>query len=132
LTGGKVLDTTAILDIAVGRSIYGQALVDTALRDGSMLSVPAAALMEAWAGVSPTVDGQAPLVLLRALPVVMVEHLDGETAESVGSMSADRSRPASGVAHAVYVARRQGWTVVTGDPDAVLALDPKAAFESLP
>lgn len=127
-----MLDTTAVLDIAVGRSIYGQALIDTALRDGSMLSVPAAALMEAWAGVDATVEGQAPLVLLRALPVVMVENLDSETAEAVGAMAADRSRPASGVAHAVYVARRRGWTVVTGDPDTVLALDPKAAFESLP
>ena len=132
LLTGKVLDTSAILDIAARRSLYGQALVDTALRDGSLLSVPAAALMEAWAGVDPTIAGQAPLVLLRALPVVMVEHLDGETAEAVGAMAAHQSAPASGVAHAVYVARHRGWTIVTRDPDAVIALDPQAAFEPLP
>jgi hypothetical protein len=82
--------------------------------------------------VGATVEGQAPLVLLRGLPVIVVEHLDGESAEGVGAVAASRGRPASGVAHAVYVARRRGWGVITGDPDAVLALDPMIAYESLP
>lgn len=130
MIGGRVLDPTAVLDIATGRSIYGRALVDVALQTGIVLAVPAAALMEAWAG-SPAA-GRPFLVRLRALPVVVLEHLDGESAEAVGLLAAERSRPASGVAHAVHVARRRGWSIVTGDPEAVLALDPHIGFESLP
>jgi hypothetical protein len=128
--GGRVLDPTAVLDFATGRSIYGRALVDVAVRTGIILAVPTAALMEAWAGATP--DSRPLLAMLRGLPVVVIEPLDGESAEGVGQLAAERGRPASGVAHAVYVARRRGWSVVTGDPDAVLGLDPHIGFESLP
>jgi hypothetical protein len=128
--GGKVLDPAAVLDIATGRSLYGRAVVDVALQSGIVLAVPAAALMEAWAGAPPA--GRPLLARLRTLPVVVLEPLDGEAAEAVGVLAADRGRPASGVAHAVYVARRRGWSLVTGDPDAALALDPHLSFESLP
>ena len=128
--GGRVLDPTAILDISTGRSLYGRTMVDVALRLGIVLAVPAVALMEAWAGTDR--DSRPLLVEFRALPVVVLEHLDGESAEAVGGLAADRGGPASGVAHAVWVARRRGWSVITGDPDAVLALDPHIGFESLP
>ncbi len=130
MIGGKVLDPTAILDISLHRSWYGRTVVDVALRLGIVLAVPAAALMEAWAGSSR--ESRPLLVEFRSLPIVVLEHLDGESAEAVGQLAADRARPASGVAHAVYVARRRGWDVITGDPDAVLALDPHIGFESLP
>lgn len=130
MISGRVLDPASILDIATGRSQYGQATVAYALTTGMVLAVPAAALMEAWAG-SPT-SGYPFLKGLRELPVVVLEPLDADAAEQVGLLAAERGRPASGVAHAVYVARRRGWPILTGDPDAVLALDPKIGFESLP
>ena len=108
----------------------GGLVVDVALRTGIILALPAAALMEAWAGSPP--ESRPLLALLRALPVVVLEPLDGESAEAVGLLAAERGRPASGVAHAVHVARRRGWSVMTGDPAAVLALDPHIGFESLP
>ena len=126
------MDSSAALDIATGRSVYGQALVDTALRSGDVLSIPAVALMEAWAGIGSEMEDQAPLVLLRSLPVVVVEHLDGESAERAGALAAERGQPATGMAQAVYVARRRDWSVVTADIDGVLALDPYVPFESLP
>jgi hypothetical protein len=128
--GGKVLDPTAVLDVATGRSIYGRALVDVALRTGIVLAVPAVALMEAWAGSTP--EGRPLLSALRSLPVVVLEPLDGEAAEAVGLLAASRGRPATGAAQAVMVAQRRGWSVVTGDADAILALDPHVGFESLP
>ena len=130
MISGRVLDPTAILDIATGRSQYGQATVAYALTTGMVLAVPAAALMEAWAG-SPT-SGYPFLAALRELPVVVLESLDADAAEHVGLLAAERGRPASGVAHAVYVARRRGWPILTGDTDAVLSLDPAVGFESFP
>lgn len=125
-----MLDPAAILDIALGRSHYGQATVAYALTTGMVLAVPTGALMEAWAGCAPS--GYPFLHALRDLPVVVIESLDADAAEHVGLLAAERGRPASGVAHAVQVARRRGWPILTGDPDAVLALDPKIGFESLP
>lgn len=130
MIGGRVLDPAALLDMATGRTIYGRALVDAALQEGIVLAAPAVALMEAGAGTTP--EGRRLLSLFRRLPIVVLEPLDGEAAEAVGILASERGRPAGGVAHAVYVARRRGWGVVTGDPDALLALDPHLPFESLP
>ena len=57
---GKVLDASAMLDIAGGRSHYGQALVASALKGGDMIfAVPTLAFAEAWAECPP--DGRRSL-----------------------------------------------------------------------
>lgn len=128
----RVLDTAAILDIASGRSQYGQAMVAFALQAGMTLVVPAAALAESWALVDE--EGYPFLEALRELAIVWVEPLDADAAQLLGLLVAGRPDvPVDGTAHAVLISRRRGGlTVVTGDFGRVLAVDPKVPFESLP
>jgi hypothetical protein len=128
--GGRVLDPTAIIDIGSGRSEYGQALVDMAIDLGVVLALPAAALMEAWAGIAPAAWGR--LNGFVQLSVVVVVDLDGVAARITGVMASRAGQPACGLAHAVHVAQTRGWPVVTRDREALLALDPRVPFESLP
>ncbi len=94
------------------------------------LVVPAQALAEAWAATPES--GYPFLAALRDLAVIWVEPLDGDSAQTVGLLAGPRGLRPDGTAQAVAIARHRGWAVLTGDPDAVLALDPKVGFETLP
>ena len=72
--GGRILDTSAIVDVATGVSVYARALRATALGEGMTLSVPAAALAAAWAADGPL--GRLFLDQLLDVPVVVVDPLD--------------------------------------------------------
>lgn len=128
---GRVLDTAAIIDIAAGRSQYGQATVTFALNTGMTLVVPSLALAEAWSRVPE--DGWPFLQALRELAVVWVESLNGDDAEPLGLLTGGRPDvPVNGTAQAVMIARNRGLVVLTGDFASVVAVDPKIGFESLP
>lgn len=132
MIGGRVLDTSAILDAATGRSVYARALIRTAVEHGLVLSVPAGALTAAWAG-SP-VEGRPFLDLVLDLPVVVVDQLDAATAESAGLVLADAGAepPAIDTGHVAVSARRRGWPVVTAHPERLHALAPDLEVEPLP
>ena len=132
MTGGRILDSSAVLDLAVQDTVYGAALLTVATNRGMTLAVPAAALLEAWAGSTPA--GRPFLELLPQLAAVQVHLVDEATAAGAGVLAATAGQPtaAAGVAQAVWLAQASHWPVVTANPDAVLALDPRIPFESLP
>jgi hypothetical protein len=131
--GGRILDTSAILNVATGASVYGRALRDTALGEGMTLSVPAAALAAAWAAAGPL--GRLFLDQLLDVPVVVVDPLDGPAARTVGVVLAFPSVPGSYTldqGHVVAVARGRGWPIISADPTWLLRLEPNVDVEPLP
>jgi hypothetical protein len=80
--GGVVLDTTALLDIVTGATIYGQAFVSTAAERGVVLLIPSTSLSQAWATVPS--ESLPLLELLLELPVVVVDDMDLTTARAAG------------------------------------------------
>jgi PIN domain nuclease of toxin-antitoxin system len=132
VTGGRILDSSAILDIARRDTTYGAALLTVATDRGLTLAVPAAALLEAWARSTP--ESRPFLDLLPLLEAVEIHLLDDATAAEAGALAADAGRPttSAGTAQAVRLAQTRPWPIVTADPESVLALDLHVAFESLP
>jgi hypothetical protein len=129
--GGRVLDSTALLDIADGSTVYGRALLDFAAQAGVVLAVPAAALTEAWAQASPA--GQPFLELLMASPVVVGDDLSTDHAAVIGGLFPDRHASPDIVAgHTVHCAVTRSWPVVTADPNRLRAIRPDLPIEPLP
>jgi hypothetical protein len=135
MIGGRVLDSSALVDAATGKSIYVRALVQTAVQHGIVLAVPTAALTTAWAAVT---DRERPrLEVLLDTPVTVIDVLDRAAARDTGLLLA---KAASGPAAQTQVAagqvalsaRRRNWPVVSTDPQPVRAIDPDLDFESLP
>ena len=50
---GRVLTSSAIVDIATNRSVYGRAFLVAAVELGMTFPVPSTALLHAWAAVPP-------------------------------------------------------------------------------
>jgi hypothetical protein len=135
--GGRVLDTSALLDAGTGHTLYARALITVAVQEGIVLAVPATCLADAWAQASPQVRPFLDLLADRA--VVVIDALDGAAAVPVGILAAPAADPASlpsvdlPAAHAVHLARtRGGWPIVTADPDRLRAIDDEAPIEELP
>jgi hypothetical protein len=130
---GKVLDPSAALAVAAGRTQYAHALLRTSLNIGIVLVLPAAALAEAWARADPA---DRPLLeeFAEHLAVVVVEPLTASDAGPVGLLRRAAGDAAAdlGTAQAVHVGLQRGWPVVTAVPDLVRALDPGVAVDELP
>lgn len=131
--GGRVLDATAIHDIAIGRTVYGAAFLAAANQVGVALAIPATALQEAWAIAQ--VEDHPFLDLLTALPLAVLEPLDLEASQQSGILGRDVHAANSwdaGAAHAVLVQHRRDWPVLTADPVAIRRLDPHTPVDLLP
>jgi hypothetical protein len=130
--GGRVLDTSALTDLAQRRTAYAAALVDTAASVGITLLIPGTALLEAWQQSHPEV--RPFLDLLTSMPTGVVDQADPSTAAAAGVLAAEAGQPHAslGTVHAVHLARTRDWPIITADPEAVLALDPHVRVESLP
>lgn len=126
---GRVLDTTALLDVAVGATIYTRDLVDTATDAGLTLAVPSAALAAAWAVAAPL--GRLFLDELADRSVVVVDPLDSAAARAVGSVIAGGRAPVER-GHVVAAARARDWPVITSEPGPLFALAPDVVHEVLP
>ena len=132
MIGGRVLDTTALLDVATGGTIYARAFVDVAIEQGIVLAVPATALQDAWAA-TPTGDRPS-LDVLLALPVTVVENLTREAARAAGTAGHDDVGGCYGTtaAHVVHAALTRGWPILTRDPGPLEAIAPEVLIERLP
>lgn len=108
MIGGRVLDASAVVAFAGGRSIYAAAVVWTAVEEGIVLVVPATAVATAWAQL-PEEDHPA-LDVLLALPVTVVDDLDTARARAVGALGGDQP-----TAHALLCARDRGYPLITAD-----------------
>lgn len=132
MIGGVVLDASAIIDAASGRTAYASAIIDSALHNGRVLALPTSAVAQAWARAAP--EQEALLAILPSLPVVVVHHFDLDTAIDAGAAAGAAGHPDASTAlmHVVQLARARGWPVLTADPAAIHALDPAVAVEPLP
>jgi hypothetical protein len=116
VTGGRILDWTAIVDIARRDTGYGAALLTVGTDRGLTLTVPAAALLKAWAWSTP--ESRPFLDLLPLLAPVEIHPVDDALAAEVGALAADAGRPttSAGTAQAVRLAQTRPWPIVTADP----------------
>ena len=131
--GGRVLDVTAIHDIAVGRTVYAAAFLAAANEVGIALAIPAAALQEAWAIAE--VDDHPFLDLLTGLRLTVLEPLDLAASEHSGVLGRDSHAAGhwdAGAVHTVLVNQRRGWPVLTADPVPIRRIDPQVEVDLLP
>ena len=131
--GGRVLDASALRDLAGNRTVYASAILSAANLVGIVLAVPAAALQEAWA--DGAADDDPFLDLLLDLPIVVVEDLGAVSAAASGLLGRDVAATGAwdaAAAHTVLVAQQRGWPVLTAAPAPLRALDPGVPLELLP
>lgn len=130
---GRVLTSSAIVDIATDRSVYGRAFLVAAVELGMTFPTPSTALLQAWAAVPP--EARALLELFLDAPAVVVEDLSASVADRAGV----RAHPAHqtgrldvAAAHAVDVAITRGLPILTAEPGPLRAIDPDVEIEELP
>lgn len=130
---GRVLTSSAIVDIVTNRSGYGRAFVVAAVELGMTLPTPSTALLQAWAAVPP--EARALLELFLDAPAIVVEDLGVLVAAQAG-VRAHPAQQAGGVdvaaAHAVEVAIARGLAILTAEPGPLRAIDPDVEIEELP
>lgn len=127
--GGRILDTSAILAVASGSSVYAQSLLTTAVDAGVTLALPAAAFAAAWGTSSPA--GRMFMDLMLDLPVAVIDPLDTSAARRVGRVLARNHAPVD-LAQVVACGRARGWAVITADPAPLRTLAPDIEIEPLP
>ena len=132
MIGGRVLDTSALIDAATGRTIYTRAFVQTAVEMGVVLAVPATALQDAWATLPQ--DARPFLELVVDMPVTVVEALTADMAQAAGiaGQEARGGQYATTPAHVVQTAISRSWPVLTVDPAPLEAINPEVLIERLP
>jgi hypothetical protein len=124
------LDPSALLAIIAG-SDYADAMMAMANEMRFELAVPTTAFQAAWAHCPP-----AERPWLEQLPsqrMVEMLDLDTEAAGQAGLLSATSGMPDVhlAAAHAVLVALRRDWPVVTTRPDIIQALSARVRTETL-
>lgn len=129
MIGGRVLDASTLVDFALARP-YPQALVWTAVDEGMVLAVPAAALAAAWAR-TPS-EAHDALGVLLGLPNTVIEALDADEAWAVGRLLVGGDDDAVRAGQVTRCGLRRGWPVVTGEPDLLRSLDPRVEVDELP
>jgi hypothetical protein len=129
---GRVLDGAAIRDLAIARSVYGQALLTVAVEHGIPLVLPGVAFQEVWGSAG---EPDYPLLdLLLDVSVVVVAPLDAAAARACGVLidDAEDVAPLLADAHLAVVARERGLRVVSPQPDLVRRLAPELEVDLLP
>jgi len=133
VVSGRVLTSSAIVDIATNRSVYGRAFLVAAVELGMTFPTPSSALLQAWAAVPP--EARALLELFLDAPAIVVEGLGAAVAARAG-VRAHPTQQAGRVdvaaAHAVEVAIERGLAILTAEPGPLRAIDPEVEIEELP
>ena len=134
MIGGKVLDTSALVDAGTGRTIYFRAAVVAATRLGSTLLIPTTAWAEAWAQAPPQARGF--LELMAEHPHAVFAPLDVRGGREAGLLAASAQHRGLGwsvrVAHVAQEALARGYPVLTTDPQALLDVDPSVPIDEMP
>lgn len=132
MIGGRVFDTSAIIDFATGRTRYAEAVVWASVEQQVIVLIPVTALAVALAGI-PSRRHDVVSVLL-GLPVTVVADLSQPAATEMARTlrRARRGAGALAAAHVVYCARDRSWPVLTDDPGPLRELWPGVALEPLP
>jgi len=131
---GRVLTSSAIVDIATDRSLYGRAFLVAAVELGMTFPTPSTALLQAWAAVPP--QARALLELVLDAPTVVVEDLGASVAGRAGVRAHSAHEAGhldvAAAAHAVDVAIARGLAILTAEPGPLRAIDPDVEIEELP
>lgn len=134
MIAGRVLDTSAVLDLSTGSTQYAAAMLTVATDLAMPLVIPSSALQEAWFLLAP--DHGIFLELLVDLSVVLVEDLTEPAARGSGRAARETAAEhwlwSAAQAHVAQCSRTRGWPVLTRVPEAFVALDPALFVESLP
>ncbi|GAA2165232.1 hypothetical protein [Actinomadura napierensis] len=126
---GHVVDTTALLDLATGKTIYVRARLRASIATHATIVIPAAALARAWQTVPD--HGRAVLERLPAMQVVHIDDLDHVIAQQTGQLTATASDLPVDAAQAAWSARWRRWPLLTATPDAYQAV-PGVRVEQIP
>ncbi|WP_018656035.1 hypothetical protein [Actinomadura flavalba] len=126
---GHVLDTTALLDLATGKTVYVRARLRASIAQHESLVVPAAALTRAWQLVPD--HGRPVLSRLPNMQVIHVDDLDHVIAEQVGTLTATATHLGTDEAQAAWSARWRRWPLITAVPDSYARL-PGVRVEAIP
>ncbi|MFI9503901.1 hypothetical protein [Nocardia sp. NPDC052566] len=126
---GIVLDTTALIDFASGKSLYIRARVRAAIADFSTVVVPAAALSAAWRDAP---DHAHPA--LERVPtlenVFYVDELDEVIARQAGRLCAGSELGVDEI-HAAWSASWRQWPLLTTTGERYARI-PRLHIEQLP
>lgn len=117
---GTTLDTGALIALEAGRPRM-VALVETAMRSRSLLSIPAGVLAQAWRGGAR----QARIARLLRSTTTEIVALDRSEALQVGVLCGRCASTDVVDASVVVCARTRRHRVITSDPDDLAALDPQ-------
>ena len=116
MIGGRVLDASAVIAFAAGRSVYAAALVWTAVEEGIVLTLPSTAVASAWSALQE--KDHPVLEVLLHLPVAVSDDLTATRARAVGAIGGDQMH-----AHALLCARERGWALVTAEAGSYSGVD---------
>ena len=132
MIGGRVLDPTAVMAMAIGDSPYAQALLDVATQMNIPLAVPAVALQAAWQAAEP--EHWPWLELLTEAATVIVVPLDAEQARDAGLLAALSGNPDvhPAASHSALIGVRRGWPIVTRRPNVIQGLSSDVRTETMP
>ena len=138
MIGGRILDTSALVQAARGRP-YMQALLYISHEHLIMLVIPAPCLADALACLDDPED-QARLFDLLRSPIAEVAQFGETEARGTGLLRASARAGQDGAAalagtaaaHAAFLAANRGWPVVSAAPDPIKALHPEVEIEPLP
>ena len=132
MIGGRILDTSALLQAARGRP-YMQALLYVSHEHLITLVIPAPCLADALAGLSDP-EQQARLFDLVRSPIARVAQFGAAEATGTGLLrsGAPATRADIGSAHAAFLAADRGWPVVSASPGPIRAVHPEVEIEPLP
>ncbi|MEU4229566.1 hypothetical protein AB0F17_35160 [Nonomuraea sp. NPDC026600] len=135
MIGGRIFDTSAILDFSRGRggTQYTQAVVWSSLEDGLVIVVPAPAVA---AAIAQLPDHRHDVVdVLLGMPITVVTEITrGSIPALAQTLRAANARAAyAGTIGAVALAAQQrGWPVLTREPAPLSELWPDVRLEVIP
>ncbi len=133
MIGGRVFDTSAIVDFVTGRTRYAEAVVWASVEQQIVVLIPVLALTAALAQIPSRRRDVAEALL--SLPVTVVADLTRASAPKIAAALRPVGSGASAVLTAgqvVHCARDRAWPILTADPTPLRALWAEAVIEALP
>ncbi|MEU9019221.1 hypothetical protein [Actinomadura sp. NPDC048394] len=128
---GRVLDTSALVDLASGRTLYAQAFARHSTVTGLVWAIPTTAVTEAWSRLPD--KGRLGLAVLVQLGHSVIEPLGLDQSGPVGEVLEGAEAGADVcAAHVAEVATRRGWPVLTDRGVRLRSIIPGLEIEPLP
>jgi hypothetical protein len=111
---GHVFDTSALLDLATGKTIYVRARMRASIAEQATIVVPAAGLARAWQLVPD--HGRTVLERLPGMAVIHIDDLDDVIAQQTGLLTSGVPDLTVDAAQAAWSARWRRWPLLTAEP----------------